>query len=57
MAITLELNERELEVIRQALRAQESVHTRNGWQVLVSECQDLRSKVNDVMIDHAKQAN
>ena len=55
MAITLELTAREAEVIRQALRAQEAMHTRNDFKVLVNECQDLRSKVNDAMIDHAEQ--
>lgn len=46
----LELNQREVEVIRQALRYAEETHKRNDFKVLVLEVQDLRSKINDAII-------
>ena len=51
--ITLNLSEREVEVIRQALRAAEQAHTRNDFKALVIECQELRSKVSDAILDQA----
>ena len=50
--MNLELNEREIEVIRQALRYAEETHKRNDFKVLVLEVQDLRSKINDAIISH-----
>lgn len=47
---TLQLNQREIEVIRQALRYAEETHKRNDFKVLVLEVQDLRSKINDAII-------
>lgn len=43
--------EREYEVVRQALRLQEDNHKRNGFKVLVIECQDLRSRMSNIQID------
>lgn len=51
---TLTLNQREMEVIRHALRLAEETHKRNDFKVLVLEVQDLRSKVNDVIISTSK---
>lgn len=52
MTIRLELTDREAEVIRQALRYAEETHKRNDFKVLVLEAQDLRSKINDAIINH-----
>lgn len=46
----LDLTNREVEVIRQALRGAEEAHKRNDFKALVLEVQGLRSKVNDAMI-------
>lgn len=54
--ITLRLTEREVEVIRMALRSNESQHQRNDFKALVLESQDLRSKIADAIIDIKKQA-
>lgn len=50
--ISLLLTDREIEVIRQALRYAEETHKRNDFKVLVLEAQELRSKVNDAIINH-----
>jgi hypothetical protein len=53
--LLLNLTPREVEVIRMALRQQEENHKRNGFNVLVLEVADLRSKIADSLIDnHAK---
>jgi hypothetical protein len=49
--ITLELSDRELVVIRQALRTEEERHKRNDFRVLELEAQELRSKIADSMIN------
>ena len=49
--ITLELTDRELVVIRQALRTEEERHKRNDFRVLELEIQDLRSKIVDSVIN------
>lgn len=49
--ITLELSERELVVIRQALRTEEERHKRNDFKVLVMEIEELRSKIADSVIN------
>jgi hypothetical protein len=49
--ITLELSDRELVVIRQALRTEEERHKRNDFRVLELEIQDLRSKIADSVIN------
>ena len=50
----LELTDREVEVIRMALRLQEETHKRNDFKALVLEVADLRSKVNDFVLDNSK---
>jgi len=52
--ITLRLTERDVEVIRMALRSNESQHQRNDFKALVLESQDLRSKIADAIIDSNK---
>lgn len=49
--VNLLLTEREVEVIRQALRKAEETHKRNDFKALVLEVQDLRSKVSDALLD------
>jgi len=49
--ITLELSDRELTVIRQALRTEEERHKRNDFRVLELEIQELRSKIADSVIN------
>jgi hypothetical protein len=49
------LTPREVEVIRGALRLQEDNHKRNDFPTLVLEVQALRSKVADIIIEHAKE--
>jgi hypothetical protein len=52
--ILMALTPREVEVIRGALRLQEDNHKRNDFPTLVLEVQALRSKVADIIIEHAK---
>ena len=52
MTPALELSEREIQVIKDALRMAEASHKRNDFKALVIEAQDLRSKVNDAIISH-----
>ena len=49
--ITLELSDRELIVIRQALRTEEERHKRNDFRVLELEALELRSKIADSVIN------
>lgn len=53
----LELTAREVEIIRQALRAQEALHKRNNFEVLVIECQELRSYISDVILENESKSN
>lgn len=48
---TLELSERELNILRDALRMAEERHKRNDFRVLTIEAQDLRSKLSNVIIE------
>lgn len=52
--ITLDLDMREIDLIRQALRTLEEQHKKNDFKVLVNMASDLRSKVNDTVIEYAK---
>lgn len=47
----LELAERDWLIIKGALRMQEESHKKNGFNVLVQEAQELRSRINDAYID------
>lgn len=49
-AFTVSFSQRELDVIRGALRMLEDSHKRNDFPALIMETQDLRSKVNDALI-------
>lgn len=53
--LLLDLTNREVEVIRIALRAQEDTHKRNDLSHLLVEVQELRSKIADAIIDNAKE--
>lgn len=53
--LLLDLTQREVEVIRMALRHQEDNHKRNDFPHLVAEVQTLRSKIADAIIDNAKE--
>ena len=53
--LLLNLTQREVEVIRLALRLQEDTHKRNDFPSLVLETQDLRSKIADMVIDNARE--
>ena len=49
--ITIEFSEREWHAVMGALRTQEEGHKRNDFKALVSEMQEIRSRMNDAMID------
>jgi hypothetical protein len=51
--LLLDLTQREVEVIRMALRHQEDTHKRNDFTHLVVEVQTLRSKIADAIIADA----
>jgi hypothetical protein len=50
----LDLTDREVEVIRSALRQQEEQHRRNDFKTLMVEVADLRSKVSDFVLDNSR---
>lgn len=52
--LLLDLTAREVEVIRMALRSEEDKHKRNDFKALVTEVQDLRSKISDAILDSRK---
>ena len=49
--ITIDFSEREWHAVVGALRTQEENHKRNDFKALVSEMQEIRSRMNDAMID------
>lgn len=53
--LLLDLTNREVEVIRMALRVQEDTHKRNDFTHLLVEVQDLRSKIADAIIDNTRE--
>jgi len=53
--LLLDLTNREVEVIRMALRVQEDTHKRNDFSHLLVEVQDLRSKIADAIIDNIRE--
>ena len=53
--LLLNLTQREVEVVRMALRMQEDNHKRNDFPALVLETQTLRSKIADMIIDNARE--
>ena len=53
--LLLDLTNREVEVIRMALRVHEDTHKRNDFSHLLVEVQDLRSKIADAIIDNARE--
>lgn len=53
--LLLDLKPDEVELIRSALRLQEEDHKRNGFTTLQRNVQELRSLINDAVIDNAKE--
>jgi len=53
--LLLNLTQREVEVVRMALRLQEDNHKRNDFTHLLVEVQDLRSKIADMIIDNVRE--
>jgi hypothetical protein len=49
--IRVELTPREVDVIRMALRSAQDRHKRDGFEVLVIEADNLRSKISNAVID------
>ena len=50
--ITIDFSEREWHAVMGALRMQEESHKRNDFKALVIEMQEIRSRMNDDMIDN-----
>jgi len=50
--IRVELTPREVDVIRMALRSAQDRHKRDGFEVLVIEADNLRSKISNAVIDN-----
>ena len=50
--IRIQLSEREWHAVMGALRMQEESHKRNDFKALVLEMQEIRSRMNDAMIDN-----
>ena len=50
----LELTDREVEVIRLALREKQEGHRKHGFLNLAVETAELRSKISDFVLDNAK---
>lgn len=57
MSLLLDLDDREVEVIRMALRSTEDAHKRNDFPALVVEVQALRSKIADAILDSRTPAS
>jgi hypothetical protein len=49
--ITVEFTESAWSAVMGALRLQEENHKRNDFKALVAQIQDIRSQMNDAMID------
>jgi hypothetical protein len=49
--IRVELTPKEADVIRMALRSARDRHKRDGFEVLVIEADNLRSKISNAVID------
>ena len=52
--LLLDLTPSEVDIIRGALRLQEQGHKHHGFDMLEVNCQALRSRINDAIIDNAK---
>ena len=53
--LLLDLTPSEVDIIRQALRAQEEAHKRNDFKVLVTQVQELRSKISDAILESHRE--
>jgi hypothetical protein len=52
--MNLDLTDRDLEVIRLALRQKQEDHRKGGFFNLAIECAELRSKISDYVLDKIK---
>jgi hypothetical protein len=52
--VRVELTDREILVIRDALRAQYEMHKRNDFRGMWTEVDALRSKMSDAALDNAR---
>ena len=52
--MSLDLTDREIEVIRLALRQKQEDHRKGGFFNLAIECAELRSKISDYVLDKIK---
>lgn len=50
----LELTDREVEVIRLALREKQEAHRKHGFLNLAVETAELRSKISDFVLDNSR---
>lgn len=53
--LLLDLTPDQVELIRSALRLQEEDHKRNGFTTLQRNVQELRSFINDAILDNARE--
>jgi hypothetical protein len=53
--INIMLDERDFNLIRQALRSEEERHKKAGFNALAEQAQELRSRLADVAIDTARE--
>ena len=53
--LLLDLTPEQVELIRSALRLQEEDHKRNGFTTLQRKVQELRSLINDAIIDNTRE--
>jgi hypothetical protein len=53
--LLLDLKPEEVELIRSALRLQEEDHKRNGFTTLQRNVQELRSLINDAILDNTRE--
>lgn len=53
--LLLDLTPEQVELIRSALRLQEEDHKRNGFTTLQSNVQELRSLINDAILDNERE--
>ena len=53
--LLLDLTPEQVELVRSALRLQEEDHKRNGFTTLQRNVQELRSFINDAILDNARE--
>lgn len=53
--LLLDLTPDQVDLIRSALRMKEEGHKRNGFTTLQRDVQELRSFINDAILDNARE--